>query len=196
MTAAELWRCRRRERPLSGAWVLRAAKRCLTLPTFLGSEWRKAWLRRRGAAIARTAVLMPLTAGGRHRHLTIGERSFVGRARLTLHERVTIGAYVTINDDVRLMTASHDVRSDGWKMVSRPIVIEDYAWVAEGAVILPGVKIGRGAVVGAFSVVRHDVPAGQLATGNPETLFDLQRYGPFDYDPTHGPAFVEAWLGR
>lgn len=139
---------------------------------------------------------MPLRLKGRYSRLKIGDRTVLGRVSIILHDDVVIGSNVTINDDVRLLTASHDVRSQAWEMIARPIIIDDYAWIAEGSVILPGVRIGRGAVVGAFSVVRRNVPDGHLAIGNPETLYDLGRQGPFDYDPTRGPGFVEAWLGR
>jgi maltose O-acetyltransferase len=50
---------------------------------------------------------------------------------------------------------------------ARPIVVEDGAWIALGALILPGVRIGRGAIVGAGSVVSEDVPPNVLVVGNP-----------------------------
>jgi acetyltransferase-like isoleucine patch superfamily enzyme len=48
-----------------------------------------------------------------------------------------------------------------------PVVIEDGAWLGENVVVCPGVTIGRGAVVGANSVVLHDVPARSVAVGAP-----------------------------
>jgi acetyltransferase-like isoleucine patch superfamily enzyme len=50
---------------------------------------------------------------------------------------------------------------------SAPVVIEPDVWVARGAAILPGVRIGRGSVIGYGAVVTLDVPAGVLAAGNP-----------------------------
>lgn len=52
-------------------------------------------------------------------------------------------------------------------VASRPIHVEDQAWIGFGAVILAGVTVGRGAVVGACSVVREDVQAGSVVMGNP-----------------------------
>ena len=49
----------------------------------------------------------------------------------------------------------------------RPIAIEDDAWIGAGAVILPGVTVGRGAIVGAGAVVCDDVPAGTIVAGVP-----------------------------
>lgn len=52
-------------------------------------------------------------------------------------------------------------------MYSFPIAIGDGAWIGAGAIILPGVSIGRYAVVGAGSVVTRDVPDYTVAAGNP-----------------------------
>lgn len=51
--------------------------------------------------------------------------------------------------------------------IARPVIIEDKAWIGGGAIILPGVTIGKGAVVGAGSVVTHHIPANCVAVGNP-----------------------------
>ena len=49
----------------------------------------------------------------------------------------------------------------------KPVVIKKDAWVGAGATILPGVTIGKHAVIGAASVVTHDVPDYAVAVGNP-----------------------------
>jgi acetyltransferase-like isoleucine patch superfamily enzyme len=53
------------------------------------------------------------------------------------------------------------------KLVTKPIRIEDNAWVAAKVTILPGVTIGEGAVVGACTVVAKDVPPWSVVVGNP-----------------------------
>jgi maltose O-acetyltransferase len=55
-----------------------------------------------------------------------------------------------------------------------PIVIEDNVWVGHGAVIQPGVRVGKGSVVSANSVVYDDVPPDSLAVGNPARCSPLQ----------------------
>jgi len=52
----------------------------------------------------------------------------------------------------------------------RPIVIEDSVWLATGTIVLPGVRIGRGSVIGAGSVVTRDIPPMVLAAGNPAKI--------------------------
>ena len=48
-----------------------------------------------------------------------------------------------------------------------PITIEDNVWIGGGAVICPGVKIGKNSVIGAGSVVVKDIPSNSIAVGNP-----------------------------
>jgi len=50
---------------------------------------------------------------------------------------------------------------------AKPITIEDSVWIGAHSIVLPGVTIGYGSVIGAASVVTHDIPPGVLAVGNP-----------------------------
>jgi acetyltransferase-like isoleucine patch superfamily enzyme len=86
------------------------------------------------------------------------------RGNLTIGDRVSIAPRVT------LVTSSHPNHSRirGFAPVSQgPIVIENDAWLGAGCVILPGVRIGSGAVVGANSVVVEDVPSLHVVAGQP-----------------------------
>lgn len=83
---------------------------------------------------------------------------------------ITIGNRVSIAPRVTLVTSSHpnNSRIRGFAPLSRgSIVIEDDAWLGTGCVVLPGVRIGRGAVVGANSVVLQDVPPLHIVAGQP-----------------------------
>ncbi|MFL5402033.1 MAG: acyltransferase [Gemmatimonadales bacterium] len=85
-------------------------------------------------------------------------------------DNLTIGDRVSIAPRVTLVTSSHPNHSRirGFAPVARgPIVIEDDAWLGAGCVILPGVRIGRGAVVGANSVVQQDVAPLHIVVGQP-----------------------------
>ncbi|MFV5698734.1 acyltransferase [Flavobacterium sp. ZT3R17] len=63
------------------------------------------------------------------------------------------------------------------------IIIYDYAWIAINVIILSGVHIGKGAVVGAGSVVRKDVAAGVIVAGNPAKPLLKERSKEFNYNP-------------
>jgi maltose O-acetyltransferase len=83
---------------------------------------------------------------------------------------VTIGNNVFIAPDVQIYTAQHplDPFSRNQHIGSaRPITIGDDVWIGGGCIILPGVTIGKGSTIGAGSVVKHDIPAGVIAAGNP-----------------------------
>ena len=82
-------------------------------------------------------------------------------------DEIHIGKQVIVSQDAYLCTASHDVSSPVMKLVTKPIRIENNAWVAAKVTILPGVTIGDGAVVGACAVVARDVPPWSVAVGNP-----------------------------
>lgn len=85
-------------------------------------------------------------------------------------ERITIGDRVSIAPRVTLVTSSHPNSSrirPVAPVASGGITIEPDAWIGAGAVILPGVRIGRGAVVGALAVVSRDVPPLHVVSGAP-----------------------------
>jgi maltose O-acetyltransferase len=50
---------------------------------------------------------------------------------------------------------------------AHPVVIEDNVWIGGGAILLPGITIGAGAIIGAGAVVTRDVAAGDRVAGNP-----------------------------
>lgn len=79
---------------------------------------------------------------------------------------ITIGDDVRIAANVQLITNNHDPYKREI-LPCKPIVIDDGAWIGAGATILPGVRIGRHAIVGAASVVTHDVGDCEVAVGNP-----------------------------
>lgn len=191
-----LWKNRCRPPFGSKTWLKQWAKRIWTLPSLIQFGWQTAYMRWRGATIGEGTLLSPIHAGGNLRFLSIGRNSFIGRVDIQLHSQVEIGSNVCINDGVKLITASHDVRSPKWNQFARPIRVGDYAWIATGAVVLPGVTIGRGAVVGAYTLVSKDVPDYAVVTGNPARIRENSRCRELNYSPTDFVAFQAAWLGQ
>lgn len=194
---ADLW-CRRSRPPLvSRAWFRAWAKRGQQLPNLLKQGWFHARLRQAGATVDASAFFSDARLiSGQLSQLSVGEHSFIGRAELSVHERLSIGRCVCINDGVKILTASHDVRDPLWRTVAKPIVIEDHVWIATNALILPGVTLGRGAVVGAGAVVAKDVPALGIVAGNPARLLENSRVETLDYRPADSLALYRAWRSR
>ncbi|WP_373424519.1 hypothetical protein [Siphonobacter sp. SORGH_AS_1065] len=170
------------------------AKRILTLKELFERNYFRWRLTSKGARIHSKAEIGPLKAQGTLSYLTIGEEAFLGRVQITLHDQVYIGKRVCINDGVEILTASHDVSDSQWRQTTKPVIIEDYAWVATGATLLPGVRIGRGAVVGAKAVVRQSVAPGQIVMGNPALPLTKQRPPLLTYNPCEFLAANRSWL--
>ena len=79
---------------------------------------------------------------------------------------------ITIEDDVQIaancqfLTNNHDPY-ERQILSCKPILIKEGAWIGAGASIMPGICIGKRAIVGAASVVTHDVPDYAVVVGNP-----------------------------
>jgi acetyltransferase-like isoleucine patch superfamily enzyme len=109
--------------------------------------------------------------GGR---LEIGEdTSIAGYCVLSAAASVRIGSSVLFARNVYIADHRHGFELDDTPIVEqplqdiRPVVVEDGAWLGQNVVLLPGVTVGRGAVVGANSVIREDVPPRSVVAGAP-----------------------------
>lgn len=87
--------------------------------------------------------------------------------RIEIGEGVRIGRNVTIRDN----NGNHYINRSGYKN-SRPVIIGDRAWLCEGCTIMPGVKIGAGAIIGAKAFVTSNVPPNAMVAGNPARIVD------------------------
>ena len=80
---------------------------------------------------------------------------------------IDIQAGATVAQEAYLCTASHDFTDPAHPLIISPIVVEPDAFIGARAFVLPGVTVGRGAIVGACSVVTRTVPPHQTVAGNP-----------------------------
>ncbi len=102
------------------------------------------------------------------RGVRIGEGSIIGRnAFLDGRARLTIGKHVDIASDVMIYNSEHDINSADFVANVAEVEIGDFAFIGPRAIILPGVKVGKGAVVAAGAVVTHDVNDFQIVAGVP-----------------------------
>jgi acetyltransferase-like isoleucine patch superfamily enzyme len=104
--------------------------------------------------------------------LRIGPGSIIGPGVvLGLDAEITLGKNVSIGPYALLHTGTHAIGPASCRMdrnvIARPIAIEDGVWIGMRATILPGVRVGRGAVVAAGAVVFDDVPSNTFVSGNP-----------------------------
>lgn len=116
------------------------------------------------------------------RHISLGAGSFINMGATILDNApVRIGAGVMIGPNVQIYTAAHALEADERLKgveTALPVTIEDRVWIGGGAILLPGVTIGREAIVGAGSVVTRDVPAGARVVGNPARILPGKKTQP------------------
>lgn len=85
---------------------------------------------------------------------------------------VKIGEYFHCGQNLMIHTNNHDYDHGdripyGKKQIIEEVVIKDFVWCGANVIILPGVTIGEGCIIGAGSVVTHDIPNYAVAAGNP-----------------------------
>jgi len=98
---------------------------------------------------------------GEHTFINYGS-SIAARVSVKIGSHCHLGHYMFVMDNNQ-----HDVVRHWELPPSGPVVIEDNVWIGSKVVILPGVRIGRGAVIGAGSIVTKDIPPRCVAAGNP-----------------------------
>ena len=103
--------------------------------------------------------------------LSVGEDTTIGNnSFFDARDGITIGSCVNIAAEVRIYTREHDIDDPYFSETGGPVVIEDYAYIGTRVTILPGVKIGYGAVVASGAVVTKDVPPYMLVGGVPAKI--------------------------
>lgn len=115
------------------------------------------------------------------RKMEVGAGTSIERDNLFMSAGgVIIGRDVLIAPHCKLITHQHTFAELDRPIYDQPmehgqIIIEDGAWLGTGTIVLPGVRIGKGAVVGAGSVVTHSVPALEIWAGNPARKINDRR---------------------
>jgi putative colanic acid biosynthesis acetyltransferase WcaF len=130
--------------------------------------WRRFLLRLFGAKIGKGVIIRPTVQVTYPWKLSIGDYSWVGDyATLYTLGEIEIGDNACISQHCYLAAAGHDYTKPTFDMLDRKIVIEPEAWLATRVFVAPGLRVGRGAVVGACSVVLEDLPPMMICAGNP-----------------------------
>ena len=105
--------------------------------------------------------------------LDLGEHVFINQNCTFLdYAGIRLGDRVMVGPRAMFITVGHPVDPEdrrGW-LSGAPIDVAENVWIGAGATILPGVSIGRDAVVAAGAVVADDVPPASLVTGNKATV--------------------------
>lgn len=106
----------------------------------------------------------------------IGEGTIIGQnAFLDGRDRLVIGDHVDIASEVMILNSEHDINSEDFHATHAPVEIGDYVFIGARAIILPGVKIGKGAVVAAGAVVTKDVLEFTIVGGVPAEVIGERK---------------------
>jgi len=118
-----------------------------------------------------------LARAGKMPSLTIGDRCYIGRfVHINSLQNVTIEPDVLIADRVFISDEDHVYADRHRPIIAQgtrykgPVLLKSGSWIGEGACILPGVTVGRNAIVGANAVVTKDVPDYTIVAGVPAKI--------------------------
>lgn len=138
--------------------------------------WRRWVIRLFGANIGRNVLIRSSVNITYPWKVEIGDRAWIGDdVELYSLGEIVIGHDSVISQGSYLCTGSHDFRDPSFPIFAERIVVEPEVWVAAQCFVGPGVTIGRGAVIGARSLVLADVPANAVAGGHPAKIVGDRR---------------------
>lgn len=148
----------------------------LPIPGSTCNGWKIFWLRSFGANIGKNVLIYSNAKIYNPSKLTMKDGAVLGPEVDCYNvDYVHLGKGVIISQKAYICTASHDIDSEHFQLITSPVIIRDHAWVAADAFIGMGVTVGENAVVGARSSVFKDVPANIVVGGNP-AKFIRNRY--------------------
>ncbi len=123
------------------------------------------------------------------RRIAIGHDTVINRnSYLDGRGGLSIGSCVAVSPEAYIISLDHDPDSETFEAFPAPVVIEDFVWIGARAMILPGVKLGKGCVVGAGAVVTKQVDEFAIVAGVPAKVIG-RRSGALDYSPRYAPYF-------
>lgn len=116
------------------------------------------------------------------RNIRIGEGTIIGdHIFLDGRAKITIGRHTDIASQVMIYNSEHDLSDSTFKATEEPVTIGDYCFIGPRSIIMPGVNIGRGAIVAGGAVVTKDVPEGAIVGGVPAKIIGERPLKNYQY---------------
>ena len=121
-----------------------------------------------GVKLAQTSSIHSRTRFINPQALSIDEHTVIGHDCIfDARQGISIGSCVNLASETRIYTMQHDIDDPFFAPTGAPVVIEDYAYIGTCVIILPGIRIGKGAVVASGAVVTKDVAPYTMVGGVP-----------------------------
>lgn len=164
---------RGRPRWMEALWLAVSA---LLVESWLpGSSWRRSLLRLFGARVGAGVVIKPRVRIKFPWRLHVGDHAWLGEnCWIDNLAHISIGAHACVSQGAYLCTGNHDYRDASFRLIAKPILIGDGAWVGAKAVVAPGVSLESHAIAVAGSVVTKGIPAWEIHAGNPAVFVRLR----------------------
>lgn len=144
--------------------------------------FRRLFFRLAGVSLTGTSTFHIGTKFYHPAGITVGEDTIIGdHAVLDGRAALTIGSHVDIASQVMIYNSEHDIAAADFGPIEAPVAIGDYVFIGPRAIILPGVRVGHGAVVAAGAVVTKDVPARAIVGGVPAKVIGERPLTDFHY---------------
>lgn len=157
--------------------------------THIPVHWiRKFYLRILNRKISSSCVILMHTRILGIWNLEIGDRSVINQYCLLDCRRypIAISHDVDVGPHTHIWTLGHDPNSESHDLYGEGVTIEDHVWIASRVTVLPGLRFGRGAVVGSSSVVTKSVKSKSIVAGNPAVIIG-QRKNELNYKLKYNP---------
>lgn len=143
---------------------------------------RRMFYRILGVKIGRGSALHMGTRFYEPSNIVIGSDTIIGEgAVLDGRDEIKIGNHTDLATEVMIYNSWHDIEDPEFTPVSKPVEIGDYVFIGPRSIILPGVKIGNGAVIAAGSVVTKDVNEREVVGGVPAKFIKERSLKDFNY---------------
>ena len=150
------------------AWIIISFALFKPTPRWPLNGWRIFLLKLFGATIGRGCRIDPSCRVWAPWNLTMGDYSCLGPdVDCYSMSPIRMGAKVTVSQRSFLCTGTHEIHTSEKRLITKPIELRDFSWIAAEVFVHPGVTVGEGAVIGARSVVLKDMPSWMICAGFP-----------------------------
>jgi acetyltransferase-like isoleucine patch superfamily enzyme len=156
---------------------------CLTCIGYIPfNTVRKFFYRLSGIKMGKNSTIHMWARFYQPKNISIGDDTIIGdHCFLDGRDRLKIGSHVAIASQVLIYNSQHDIDDPNFRPIEKPVEIEDYVFIGPRAIILPGVKISRGAIVAAGAVVSKNIEPYTVVGGVPAKEIRKRKLQSLDY---------------